>query len=91
MKAFKLVKKLIALILSVLLFALVGFWVYCNLAEHRSLMSGVTDLVLRIQHRSDKFTYLDACEAFAQGLIKGVSKEHFEPVSGSREKPFSST
>ena len=76
MKAFKLVKKLIALILSVLLFALVGFWVYCNLAEHRSLMSGVTDLVLRIQHRSDKFTYLDACEAY----IAEKAETNKEPV-----------
>ena len=76
MKAFKLVKKLIALILSVLLFAFVGFWVYCNLAEHRSLMSGVTDLVLRIQHRSDKFTYLDACEAY----IAEKAETNKEPV-----------
>ena len=29
---------------------------------------------------------LNACEAFNQGLIKGVAKEHFEPVSKKEEK-----
>lgn len=29
---------------------------------------------------------LNACESFNQGLIKGVAKEHFEPVSKTEEK-----
>lgn len=29
---------------------------------------------------------LNACQAFNQGLIKGVAKEHFEPVSKKEEK-----
>ena len=29
---------------------------------------------------------LNACESFNQGLIKGVAKEHFEPVSKKEEK-----
>lgn len=29
---------------------------------------------------------LNACESFNQGLIKGVAKEHFEPVSQKEEK-----
>lgn len=29
---------------------------------------------------------LNACESFNQGLIKGVSKEHFEPISQQEEK-----
>ena len=29
---------------------------------------------------------LNACKAFEQGLIKGVAKEHFEPVSKKEEK-----
>ena len=29
---------------------------------------------------------LNACQAFNQGLIKGVAKEHFEPVSKQEEK-----
>ena len=29
---------------------------------------------------------LNACEAFNQGLIKGVAKEHFEPLSKQEEK-----
>ena len=29
---------------------------------------------------------LNACEAFNQGLIKGVAKEHFEPLSRRKEK-----
>lgn len=28
---------------------------------------------------------LNACEAFSQNLIKGVAKEHFEPLEGQRE------
>ena len=27
-------------------------------------MAGLTDLVLTVQHRSDKFTYLDVCDAY---------------------------
>ncbi len=29
---------------------------------------------------------LNACQSFNQGLIKGVAKEHFEPVSKNKEK-----
>lgn len=29
---------------------------------------------------------LNACESFNQGLIKGVAKEHFEPISRNEEK-----
>lgn len=29
---------------------------------------------------------LNACEAFSQNLIKGVAKEHFEPLEGQKER-----
>lgn len=29
---------------------------------------------------------LNACDAFTQGLIKGVAKEHFEPLEGQKER-----
>ena len=32
--------------------------------NHRSFMAGFTDLFLTVQHRSDKFTYPDSCEAY---------------------------
>ena len=76
MKVFKLLKKCLALILSILLLAVICFWAYCNLIDHRSLMAGVTDLVLKVQHRSDKFSYLDVCEAY----IAEKAETNREPV-----------
>ena len=64
------------IILVVLLLAVAGFWFYCRVINHRSFMAGVTDLVLILQHRSDKFTYLDACNAY----IEQAAVTNKEPV-----------
>ena len=34
---------------------------------------------------------LNACESFNQGLIKGVAKEHLEPISGSKKEKLKIT
>ena len=60
----KTIRKVFAICLAVLLLAAGGFWFYCRVINHRSFMAGFTDLFLIVQHRSDKFTYLDACEAY---------------------------
>ena len=57
-------KRILAIILVVLLLAVAGFWFYCRVINHRSFMAGVTDLVLVLQHRKDKFANLDACNAY---------------------------
>lgn len=57
-------RKIAAILLAVLLLAAAGFWFYCLVVNHRSFMAGFTDLFLTVQHRSDKFTYLDSCEAY---------------------------
>ena len=64
MKFVKTLRKILAIILALLLFAAGVFWFYCRLVKHRSFMAGFTDLVLTVQHRSDKFTDLEVCEAY---------------------------
>lgn len=60
----KRIKRILLIIPAVLLFAAGGFCFFCRVINHRSFMAGLTDLVLTVQHRSDKFTYLDACESY---------------------------
>lgn len=60
----KILKRIIALMAVLLLLTAAGFWFYCRVLNHRSFMAGFTDLFLIVQHRRDKFTYLDACEAY---------------------------
>ena len=72
----KIVIRIMVIILVVLLLAVAGFWFYCRVINHRSFMAGVTDLVLILQHRSDKFTYLDACNAY----IEQAAVTNKEPV-----------
>ena len=72
----KAAKRILAVILAVLLLAVAGFWFYCRVINHRSFMAGVTDLVLILQHRKDKFTYLDACNAY----IAQAAETNKEPV-----------
>ncbi len=62
--------------LAVILLVVAGFWFYCRVLNHRSFMAGVTDLFLTVQHRSDKFTYLDSCEAY----IAEKAEANREPV-----------
>ena len=72
----KIVIRILVIILVILLLAVAGFWFYCRVINHRSFMAGVTDLVLILQHRSDKFTYLDACNAY----IEQAAVTNKEPV-----------
>ena len=57
-------KKILIAIGGVIVLTVLGFWFYCRVINHRSFMAGFTDLFLTVQHRSDKFTDLDVCEAF---------------------------
>ena len=76
MKVVKLLGKCLAVLLAVLLLAVLCFWGYCRLVNHRSFMAGVTDLVLIAQHRRDTFTDLEVCEAD----IAGKTETNTEPV-----------
>jgi len=60
----KLFIKIITCILAVVLIAAAGFWFYCRVLNHRSYMAGLTDTVLRVQHRGDKFTYVDSADEY---------------------------
>ena len=72
----KAAKRILAIILVILLLAVAGFWFYCRVINHRSFMAGVTDMVLILQHRKAKFTYLDACNAY----IEQAAVTNKEPV-----------
>ena len=72
----KTINRILAVILVVLLVAVAGFWFYCRVINHRSFMAGVVDLALILQHRKDKFTYLDACNAY----IEQAAVTNKEPV-----------
>ena len=72
----KVLIRILVFFLVVLLLAVAGFWFYCRVINHRSFMAGLTDLVLILQHRSDKFTYVDACNAY----IEQAAVTNKEPV-----------
>lgn len=78
----KILRKVLAICLAVLLLAAGGFWFTCRVVNHRSFMAGFTDLFLTVQHRSDKFTYLDSCEAY----IAEKADANKEPVSIEKAK-----
>lgn len=69
-------RKVLVILLAVILLVVGGFWFSCRVIHHRSFMAGFTDLFLTVQHRSDKFTYLDACEAY----IAEKAETNQEPV-----------
>ncbi len=69
-------RKALIILLAVILLVVAGFWFYCRVINHRSFMAGFTDLFLTVQHRSDKFTYLDSCEAY----IAEKAEANKEPV-----------
>ena len=78
----KTVWRCLAALLAVILLAAGCFWFYCRVINHRSFMAGFTDLFLIVQHRSDKFTYLDACEAY----IEEKAETNGEPVEIKKAK-----
>ncbi len=69
-------RKILVILLALILLVGGGFWFGCRVIRHRSFMAGFTDLFLLVQHRSDKFTYLDACEAY----IAEKAETNQEPV-----------
>ena len=72
----KVVKRILIIVLVVILVVVGGFWFYCRVINRRSFMAGVTDLALTIQHRKDKFTYLDECNDY----IAKAAVTNKEPV-----------
>ena len=72
----RVLKKMAVILFALLLLAAAGFWFTCRVINHRSFMAGFTDLFLTVQHRSDKFTYLESCEAY----ISEKAESNKEPV-----------
>jgi acetyl esterase/lipase len=72
----KLLKKILSLLLVLVLLAVGGFWAYCSFIGRHSFMAGLTDLVLIVQHRSDKFTYIEKAEEY----IREKAETNREPV-----------
>ena len=72
----KIVIRILAIILAVVLLTLAGFWFYCRVINRRSFMAGVVDLSLTLEHRKDKFEYLDVCNDY----IAEKAETNKEPV-----------
>lgn len=72
----KILRNSLIFILVAVIAAAGVLWFYSRVLNHRSFMAGFVDLFLRIQHRSDKFRYLDACEAY----IKEMDSSNRMPV-----------
>ena len=72
----KILKKIVTLLLVLILLVVGGFWAYCSFIGRHSFMAGLTDLVLVVQHRSDKFTYTEAAEKY----IREKAETNREPV-----------
>ena len=68
--------KTLCAVLAIIVLAAGCFWFYCRVINHRSFMAGFTDLFLTVQHRSDKFTSVDAAEAY----IAEKAESNREPV-----------
>ena len=75
----KIVIRILAIFLAVVLLTLAGFWFYCRVINRRSFMAGVVDLSLTLEHRKDKFEYLDACNDY----IAEKAETNKEPASAS--------
>ncbi len=72
----KVVKRILIIVLVVILVVVGGFWFYCRVINRRSFMAGVVDLSLTLEHRKDKFEYLDACNDY----IAEKAETNKEPV-----------
>ena len=83
--------KILAILLAIILLIVGGFWFTCRVVNHRSFMAGFVDLVLTMQHRSDKFTSVEAAEEYiAEKALTnrdpvGIEKAKFD-VSLREEK-----
>ncbi len=78
----KIVRRVLITLIALILLAVAGFWFYCRVINHRSFMAGFTDLFLVVQHRSDKFTYLEACEEY----IAQKAEDNKKPVEITEAK-----
>ncbi len=78
----KILRRILLIFLAAVLLTAGGFWFYCRVIRHRSFMAGFTDLFLTVQHRSDKFTDLDVCEAY----IAQKAETNAEPVVITKAK-----
>ncbi len=78
----KVLKKFIIAVLVLIVLTATGFWFYCRVVNRRSFMAGLTDLVLTVQHRSDKFTYTEAADAY----IAEKAEANKEPVTIGKAK-----
>ncbi len=72
----KILKKCFIAIMALIVLAAAGFWCYCRIINQRSFMAGLTDLVLIVQHRSDKFTNIDVADAY----IAEKAETNKEPI-----------
>ena len=72
----KILKKCFIAIMALIVLAVAGFWCYCRIINQRSFMAGLTDLVLIVQHRSDKFTNIDVADAY----IAEKAETNKEPI-----------
>ncbi len=72
----KALRKCLAVLLAAVLLAAGGFWFYCRVVDRRSLMAGLTDLFVTLQHRRDRYTYPEVCEAY----IAEKAESNKEPV-----------
>ena len=60
----KMLGRILCILLALVLLVAGCFWFSCRVINHRSFMAGFTDLFLTLQHRSDKFTYVEAADAY---------------------------
>ena len=74
--------RILAALLAVIVLAAGCFWFYCRVISHRSFMAGFVDLVLEVQHRSDKFTYAEAADEY----IAEKAEENKKPVPTPKAK-----
>ena len=64
----KILRNFVIFILVAVLAAAGVLWFHSRVINQRSFMAGFVDLFLKIQHRSDKFRYIDSCEAFIKEI-----------------------
>ena len=78
----KTLRRCLAAVLAILVLAAGAFWFYCRMINGRSFMAGVVDLVLTLQHRSDKFSDPEVCELY----IAEKAEDNREPVEEEKTK-----
>lgn len=81
-KVLKAVLKALLVLLAVVLVAAAGFWFKCRVIDGRSFMAGFVDLFLTVQHRSDKFTYVEKADEY----IGQMRQTNSEPVVVKKAK-----